>query len=1169
MVYIKQILRLAGTLFILCGAMTTNVEGAMAQTSLPIEIIPSVFHSDGLEKVAFSAGGARAISLGAEHVVKVWDTSTGRLVRTFSGHVNAALSPDGRRLLATGEGGSQMQMWDVETGNLLRTFAQHSSEISFVAFSPDGSRVLSGGSDGTNLSDAATGKLLHTFSPSVKAFNPSSVAFAFNGIRILSDDGSLWDEATGQLLRTFPSGALLSSDGARAVSASGAEFRVLDTATGRVLHRLSGSRAPLRNSIWEINFSPDNTQIISSGADAVRVWNTETGRLLSVLPYPSDTDTKVALSPDRTEALINDSLWDVASKRLLRKLGGGLRAVSSLAFSPDGKTVLSGGGDGLRLWDAVNGRLVTTLKGHPNEEVSVSFSPDSRFILSAGGEDNTIKMWDATTGKLDRTFKVAPNRAPGHGPQSAGANMAAFSPDGKLVLSGSAKPKLWDAASGKLVRTFVDKGWANGIVAFSPDGSHFVTHAPWDNEIKLLDLANGRVIRTFPSMEPVSLAVSSDGARILSAASMDGVITVLDIESGVLLRTFQAVTRSRVYLKDAAFSPDGTRMLSTSGRTTENIYDMVDNSIKLWNVATGQIIREFESHTPPGLVRFSPDGKRVLSGSADSAIKIWNLATGELLLTFVGAGDNEWLAVTPEGFFTASNKGANYLSVVRGLEVFSIDQFYQSLYRPDLVREKLAGDPTGLVREAAEKLDLAAVLASGNAPDVRVVSPREGDRATGTQLGVEIEISDRGGGIGRVEWRVNGITVGVDTSSTTPIAGQSLRLARTLALAGGDNTIEIVAYNGVNLIASAPARVTVAAPLAAAVSARTPGAPGPARAPTSAPAAPRLFVLAAGADNYADKRFRLAFSVPDAKAIAQAFVDSGKGLYSSVEVEVMSDAEVTRDKLDAAFTELSRRVQPSDVFVLYLAGHGKTVDGRYYFAPQDFKVEGTLTKRAIDAAVTTQGIAQEQWQRWFALVPARRSVILFDTCESGTLTADESETKALERGAANDRLAQATGRSIITATSGSTEAFEGYRGHGLFTYNVLDALDRGDGDNSGTIEVTELAAYVHAQVTAISERVFRRRQEPQMKLASNYVLTRQTRVLHDDSPAIAVDIKPTHQLSQTAQVQILPSNEATVVRSLSAKSPVTVIKSEGGWSLVASHGKLLGYVATRDLALIR
>jgi len=227
-----------------------------------------------------------------------------------------------------------------------------------------------------------------------------------------------------------------------------------------------------------------------------------------------------------------------------------------------------------------------------------------------------------------------------------------------------------------------------------------------------------------------------------------------------------------------------------------------------------------------------------------------------------------------------------------------------------------------------------------------------------------------------------------------------------------------------------------------------------------------------------------------------------------------------------------------------------------------------MTDKEINAAVKARGITQDQLQRWFALVPARRSVILFDTCDSGALTGDAAETQQLERGAANDRLSEATGRSIITASAGSQEALENYRGHGLFTYEMLDGLDRADSDNNGTIEVTELAAYVYAQVTELSQKVFKQRQAPQMKITANYPLAKQTRILRDEATPVA-EAKPAYQLSQTAQLQIQPSYGATVVRSLSAKTAVTVLESKDGWSLVAADGKPLGYVATRDLAPLR
>ncbi len=125
------------------------------------------------------------------------------------------------------------------------------------------------------------------------------------------------------------------------------------------------------------------------------------------------------------------------------------------------------------------------------------------------------------------------------------------------------------------------------------------------------------------------------------------------------------------------------------------------------------------------------------------------------------------------------------------MSVVSVDQIYQALYRPDLVREKLAGDPSGKVREAAGKLDLDKVIGSGAAPLARFVSPQ--DRATLAQdrSAIEAEIIDRGGGVGRVEWRVNGVTLGVDERGLARTDTGTLKLRRTLDLEEGENLIEL------------------------------------------------------------------------------------------------------------------------------------------------------------------------------------------------------------------------------------------------------------------------------------------------------------------------------------------------------------------------------------------
>lgn len=130
------------------------------------------------------------------------------------------------------------------------------------------------------------------------------------------------------------------------------------------------------------------------------------------------------------------------------------------------------------------------------------------------------------------------------------------------------------------------------------------------------------------------------------------------------------------------------------------------------DVETNGILRQFGSHSGPitALAPF-PIGSRIVSASADGTVRLWNAANGELLAIFVCAANGAWLIMTPEGFFSASTDGGDLVKLVRGLDVYPVDRARDQLQRPDLVAEKIAGDPRGLVRDALSKLDLAKAIA--------------------------------------------------------------------------------------------------------------------------------------------------------------------------------------------------------------------------------------------------------------------------------------------------------------------------------------------------------------------------------------------------------------------------------------------------------------------------
>jgi hypothetical protein len=474
------------------------------------------------------------------------------------------------------------------------------------------------------------------------------------------------------------------------------------------------------------------------------------------------------------------------------------------------------------------------------------------------------------------------------------------------------------------------------------------------------------------------------------------------------------------------------------------------------------------------------------------------------------------------------------LGVVRGLEVFGIDQFYQALYRPDLVQEKRAGDLNDKVREAAAQLDLAKLIESGRVPAVRfdkteLVSPTD-------IMTLAANLADQGGGIGRAEWRINGITVGVadKPDSTTK---------QTVALDPGENVIELVAYNGANLVASRPARAKVV----------WNGAEPTAR--------PRLFVLVAGINNYLDGALKLNLAVPDAKAIAAAFQEAGREHYEEVNVRLALDADATVAGLDRVFADLATKVRPRDVFVFFAAGHGKTVDGRYYLVPQDLIYK-------TDQSLVDHGIDQDRLQKWFASIRAKKAILIFDTCEAGTLTTMQRvASRGLEQKAALGRLIQATGRATLTASTATQSAYEGYGGHGVFTFAILDALAHADTNGNGLIELAELVQHVDGLVPAITEKKWHAKQFPQMDAyGSNFSLARQVASLApSEGDDIVIPIKPTHVNTEQLAIFKKAGGKGQAVQQLPPLTSVTLVKTEKGWVLIAKDGKLLGYVAEASL----
>jgi WD40 repeat protein len=1066
---------------------------------------PSHPHSGIVTSIAFSPDGHLFASGSDDATIKLWDVASGRKLRTLSRQSAAVNSiafwPNGKMLAAGGDD-KMIRIWNVASGQLLRTMVATSiGPVSSIAISPDGNTLASASSQEEKVGDALvelwdvnTGRALAKYT-CVRSYG-LRVAFSPNGKTL----------AVGNVTTLFRDDGTRDRDPLFAHTMGLFGVKLWDLSSKRVIRTLDGPTVPFKGfkassfTINTIAFSPDGRLLAAGAGETLTVgrvvlWRVADGSEVVTLKTNATDVNALAFSGDgKLLATANDNntadLWytETGKKKCELNEASDIDSAYSVAFSPDKLRMAVGFGGTIKFWQLADCAELPFYKGQAAVAPSVAFSPDGRFLAS-GLEDKTIAIWDMASGEVVR-------RLAGH---TKSIDAVAFSPNGKILASGSHDNtiKLWDVSSGRELRTL--RGHDNYVssIAFSPRGGQLVSGS-WDGTLKVWNVAGGQVLRTIRANPEnvIAVAFSPDGRTVASGggnfllldatSTKDPTVKLWDVNTGRQLGTLTGHSEA---IEALAFSPDGKRLATGSYDETARIWDVSSRK----NLFTLSMSRTGPSSESSGIfaVAYSPDGKLLATGDEIGDIKLWNAATGQEAMSSGTARvlpGSSWIwsvAFSHDGKLLASGNSDGPTQVwdlASGKERVSLTGFNDG--------SAIAVTPEGFFDSSSEQAE--------DNLNVRIA-----DRVFGVSSFREsfyrpdlVKLKMQGQDLASFGSIDNVKLPPVISFASLPASTTRDDIKLNLALdngGGGFGLIRIF-WNGTVITQDG----------------NVPKMGGALTRSFTIPLLNGKNDLRAVAFNADGSMWSDVHSSIEAK-LPLAKLATARGTLHAVVIGIQtfpgspknnlaypdSDAKLFADTLKRYAAPLFAK---SDIHLMTgaeqtskaaLEAALKTMSATarpgdqfvFYVASHGIVQAGqyylvTSNVGAADSAsLRRDAISSQELTNLLANVPVAKKFVVIDTCEAGT--AGPALAKGMSAQTAATILSRSIGLTVLSATATNQEALEGYKDHGLFTYVVADGLSgKAVSDKHGLISSAAIADYVGGEVSELAQLYYRRAQQP-------------------------------------------------------------------------------------------
>ncbi|HYV38066.1 MAG TPA: WD40 repeat domain-containing protein, partial [Gemmataceae bacterium] len=420
--------------------------------------------------------------------VRVREVETGKDVHILpatKGIISClAFSPDSRKLAVVGDGRG-VETWEMATGKLRDTYKPSGFTPSQAVFTPNGKWLVSAGSKTIRVLEVSTGKEIRRFG--IEQVSLSGLAVTSDSKTLAVPNGAgkvtLFDLTTGLEIRTLAIDqrgsvtrvAFSPDDKVLLTTCTVEHVGLWDVATGKALHPQIGHTA----SVISMAISPDDRTVVSTdNGGALKLWDLTTGlerqqiktsRRAAHIALGSDGKTLAVYMPGTKDELLLHII-DADNGRELKSFAKDLRFINAIALSPDcGTLAVAGSGDNITLWDVNTGQSKGQLVAKGSGTVyAVAFSPDGKKLLTGQSNNKEAWLWDLATLTVIHKLK--------HG---ARVRSVAFTPDGRTVVTGGAGDSAihWNVVTGKELKRFMGHGGEVMKVAISPDGKLLATTA--------------------------------------------------------------------------------------------------------------------------------------------------------------------------------------------------------------------------------------------------------------------------------------------------------------------------------------------------------------------------------------------------------------------------------------------------------------------------------------------------------------------------------------------------------------------------------------------------------------------------------------------------------------------------------------------------------------------